>query len=150
MITYRTPTLFDVPTLVSLERSIFLIDPWSSNQFKEEIGEIGKSRYYLLAESDGQIVGWGGIMFIDAGLEADIVTMAVIPEFRRKGIARKILRDLMSWGLSKKASAFMLEARLNNDEAIALYESEGFSKVSERRNYYAPGVHALVMRKELP
>lgn len=149
MITYRTPTLFDVPILVSLERSIFKIDPWSSNQFKEEIGEIGKSRYYVIAESDGEIVGWGGIMFISAGTEADILTLAVIPEFRRKGIARAILKDLMAWGMSKKVNAFMLEARLKNDEAIALYESEGFIKVSERRNYYAPGVDAVVMRKEL-
>jgi len=149
MISYRTPTLFDVPTLVSLERSIFKIDPWSSNQFKEEIAEIGYTRYYIVAESEGQIIGWGGIMAVGEGTEADILTLAVIPEFRGRGIARAILRDFMAWGLSQKVSAFMLEARLNNEEAIGLYESEGFVKVSERRNYYAPGVDAVVMRKEL-
>ena len=148
MITYRTATIFDVPVLVSLERSIFKDDPWSAGQFKEEIAGIGQSRYYIVAESDGQIIGYAGILFVSAGMEADILTLAVIPEFRRKGLGRAMLHDLMAWARGKGANAFMLEVRVKNDDAIGLYESEGFSKVGHRNNYYGPGKDATVMRKE--
>lgn len=149
MITYRTPTALDIPVLVSLERSIFAIQPWSKNQFKEEIAEIGHSRFYILAEKDGEIVGWGGAMVIDAAQELQILTLAVIPELRRQGIARAILHSIIKWGLEKAVTTITLEARTTNDEAIKLYESEGFVTFAQRRNYYAPGVDALVMRKEI-
>lgn len=148
MITYRAATIVDVPVLVSLERSIFKDDPWSAGQFKEEIANIGQSRYYIVAESEGQIIGYAGILFVSAGMEADILTLAVVPEHRRKGIGRAMLHDLMSWARSKGANSYMLEVRVKNDGALALYESEGFSKVGLRQNYYGPGKDATVMRKE--
>ena len=150
MITYRTPTALDIPVLVSHERAIFKIDPWSSGQFKEEIAGIGHNRFYLLAESDGQIVAWGGAMHIESADEVQVFTLAVIPEFRGRGIARTILEEIITWATSKGAKSMSLEARLNNDEAIGLYESEGFTTIAKRRNYYAPGVDAIVMKKELP
>ena len=149
MITYRTATSFDVPVLVSLERAIFKYDPWSVGQFKEELAEVGKSRYYILASEGDEVVGYGGILFISAGMEADILTLAVKPEYRKRGIARAMLAELLKWGISKGATSFMLEVRKENSEAQSLYEKEGFSKVSERRNYYGVGIDAVVMRKEL-
>jgi ribosomal protein S18 acetylase RimI-like enzyme len=43
----------------------------------------------------------------------------------------------------------MLEIREGNAEAFPLYEKRGYSVISRRDNYYAPGIHALIMRKEL-
>jgi len=43
----------------------------------------------------------------------------------------------------------MLEVRVNNLEAIPLYEGNGFRTISQRPDYYGPGKDALVMRKEL-
>lgn len=149
MIIYRTPTALDIPVLVSHERAIFTIDPWSSGQFKEEIAGIGKNRFYMVAESDGQIVGWGGAMHIESAAEVQVFTLAVITEFRGQGIARTILREIMAWSESKQVTTMTLEARLKNAEAIALYESEGFTTIAERRDYYAPGVDAVVMKREM-
>jgi ribosomal-protein-alanine N-acetyltransferase len=60
-----------------------------------------------------------------------------------------MLHELESWGRQKKVTAFMLEMREGNVEAQPLYEKHGYSIVSRRNNYYAQGIHALIMRKEV-
>jgi ribosomal protein S18 acetylase RimI-like enzyme len=59
-----------------------------------------------------------------------------------------MLHQLEDWGRSKEIVAFMLEMREGNTEAQPLYEKHGYTVVSRRDNYYAPGIHALIMRKE--
>jgi ribosomal-protein-alanine N-acetyltransferase len=73
----------------------------------------------------------------------------VIPSYRRKGIATQILAELEGWALSKGFKDFMLEMREGNLEAQPLYEKYGYQVISRRDNYYAPGIHALIMRKEV-
>jgi ribosomal protein S18 acetylase RimI-like enzyme len=58
------------------------------------------------------------------------------------------LDALEDWAVAKKVSAVMLEIREGNSEAFPLYEKRGYSVISRRDNYYAPGIHALIMRKE--
>jgi len=145
-IIFRAATTMDAVPLYALEKEIYKgEDPWSLAQFKEEIA--AKDRYYIVAEADGVVIGYAGIM--PAGDLTDILTMTVAPEFRRKGIAREFLRRLIDWSRNKKAVAVMLEVRIDNAEAIPLYEANGFRKISERIDYYGPGKTALVMRKEL-
>jgi len=145
-IIFRAATTMDAVPLYALEKEIYKgEDPWSLAQFKEEIA--AKDRYYIVAEADGVVIGYAGIM--PAGDLTDILTMTVAPEFRRKGIAREFLKRLIDWSRNKKAVAVMLEVRIDNAEAIPLYEANGFRKISERIDYYGPGKTALVMRKEL-
>jgi tRNA threonylcarbamoyl adenosine modification protein YeaZ len=145
-ISFRLANAMDAAAMYSLEKVIYAgEDPWSLAQFKEEIA--AKDRYYIVAESTGALVGYAGVM--QAGEVTDILTMTVAPEFRRKGIAREFLKRLIDWSRNKKAIAVMLEVRFNNSEAIPLYDSQGFRKISERVDYYGPGKTALVMRKEL-
>ena len=145
-ITFRAATVMDAVPLYALEKVIYKgEDPWSLAQFKEEIA--AKDRYYIVAEAQGTVIGYAGVM--PAGDLTDILTMTVAPEFRRRGIAREFLKRLIDWSRNKKAVAVMLEVRMNNAEAISLYEVNGFRKISERIDYYGPGKTALVMRKEL-
>ncbi len=145
-ITFRAATSMDAVPLYALEKVIYKgEDPWSLAQFKEEIA--AKDRYYIVAEAQGTVIGYAGVM--PAGDLTDILTMTVAPEFRRRGIAREFLKRLIDWSRNKKAVAVMLEVRMNNAEAIPLYEVNGFRKISERIDYYGPGKTALVMRKEL-
>ena len=145
-ITFRAATVMDAVPLYALEKVIYKgEDPWSLAQFKEEIA--AKDRYYIVAEAQGTVIGYAGVM--PAGDLTDILTMTVAPEFRRRGIAREFLKRLIDWSRNKKAVAVMLEVRMNNAEAIPLYEVNGFRKISERIDYYGPGKTALVMRKEL-
>jgi ribosomal protein S18 acetylase RimI-like enzyme len=59
-----------------------------------------------------------------------------------------MLQQLENWATSKGISTFMLEMREGNLEAQPLYEKYGYSVISRRDNYYSPGIHALIMRKE--
>ena len=147
MIEYREMSTFDVPALVGIEKLVFPESPWSAAQFREELSGVPKTRRYLVAHEQGVIVGYAGIAL--AGDVADIHNIAVIPSHRKQGIASHLLDELESWAITKRVSALMLEIREGNTEAFPLYEKRGYSVISRRDNYYAPGVHALIMRKEL-
>lgn len=147
MIDYREMSTFDVPALVGIEKLIFPESPWSAAQFREELSGVPKTRKYLVAHLQGVIVGYAGIAL--AGDVADIHNIAVLPEFRNRGIASHLLNELESWAISKGVVALMLEIREGNMEAFPLYEKRGYSVISRRDNYYGPGIHALIMRKEV-
>jgi ribosomal-protein-alanine N-acetyltransferase len=148
MIAYRAMSALDIPVVVSLERAIFKVDPWSVAQFKEEIAAVGKNRHYLVAEVDNEIVAYAGACVIAKGEVGDIHTLAVIPEFRAQGIGRHLLTELITWIEGQGAPAVMLEMRTGNVEAEPLYRSFGFEFIRTRKSYYAPGVDAVVMRKD--
>ena len=147
MIKYRAMIALDVPVLVGIEKEIYPESPWSAAQFKEELSGVPKSRKYIIAQEENQIVGYAGIAL--AGDVADIHTLTVLPDFRRRGIASQMLRDLEAWAQEKGIASFMLEMREGNAEAQPLYEKHGYQVISRRDNYYAPGIHALIMRKEI-
>ena len=149
-ITYREAMQLDLPVLVSMERALFADAPWSMGQFKEEFAGIPKTRYFLVAlDSDKQIVGYAGVMVVASGVDADVLTVAVLPEARRRGIARHFLDSLEKWSLMRGAPSMILEVGVNNSSAIALYETLDYSIINTRKNYYGPGLDAHVMRKEL-
>lgn len=147
MINYREMIALDIPVLAGMEKEIYPESPWSAAQFREELSGVPKTRKYLVALDKQEIVGYGGVAI--AGDVADIHTLTVIPSYRRKGIATQILAELESWALSKGIKDFMLEMREGNLEAQPLYEKYGYQVISRRDNYYAPGIHALIMRKEV-
>ena len=147
MISYREMIALDIPVLVGMEKLIFPESPWSAAQFREELAGVPKTRRYIVANDGATIVGYAGIAL--AGEVADIHTLTVIPEFRRQGIATSMLRDLEAWAESKGVEAVMLEMREGNNEAQPLYEKAGYHAISRRDNYYAKGIHAVIMRKEL-
>ena len=147
MISYRDMIVLDVPVLVGIEKAVFPESPWSAAQFREELSGVPKTRKYIVATEANEIVGYAGIAL--AGNVADIHTLTVIPSHRKQGIATSMLHQLEEWGRSKDVEAFMLEMREGNTEAQPLYEKRGYSVVSRRDNYYAPGIHALIMRKEV-
>lgn len=147
MITYRDMIALDIPVLVGLEKSIFPESPWSAAQFREELSGVPRTRKYLVALDENELIGYSGIAI--AGDVADIHTLSIVPTHRNRGIASEMLRQLESWAMEKGIRAFMLEMREGNAEAQPLYEKHGYSIVSRRDNYYAPGIHALIMRKEV-
>jgi ribosomal-protein-alanine N-acetyltransferase len=149
-ITYRDMTALDIPVVVSLERDVYPLDAWSVTQFKEELSGVPLNRFYLVAiNQNNQIVGYAGVFSPDEALDADIHTLTVAPSFRRLGIGRALLDQLIAWAYERKAPAIFLEMREGNDEANHLYLSAGFTPISRRDDYYGSGVHAVVMKKEL-
>lgn len=150
MITYRPPSPMDVAVLVALDKELFPYSPWSSEQYKEELAAIPATRFYSIAENEkGEIVGYAGVFCPGEDIEADILTVGVIPLYRRQGIARELIRQMEFWCGERSASAIMLEVKIDNLEAITLYESLGYMKIAVRTDYFGPGLDAQVMRKVL-
>jgi ribosomal-protein-alanine N-acetyltransferase len=149
MINYRAAIQLDLPVLVSMERVLFADSPWSMGQFKEEFKGVPNSRYFLVATNDAdQIVGYAAVLVVAPGVEADVLTVAVLPEYARQGIATHFMNELEKWSKDKQALAMMLEVGVDNSGAIALYEKLGYKTITTRKNYYGQGLDAFVMRKE--
>jgi ribosomal-protein-alanine N-acetyltransferase len=67
--------------------------------------------------------------------EAELLLLATVPTFRRRGVAGALLRSVITDAASQGALTVHLEVRSGN-EAINLYRSAGFEKVGERHQYY--------------
>ena len=147
MTTYRQANAFDLPVFVSLDKDLFPYSPWSASQYKEEFSS--PTRHFVVAVDEQQtIIGYAGI-FAPGGAEADVLTVGVIPSHRGKGIARKLMALITDWAKQQGSIAMMLEVKVDNSDAIGLYESLGYAKLNIRKDYFGAGLDALVMRLEL-
>lgn len=149
MISYRAAIQLDLPVLVSMERVLFADSPWTTGQFKEAFQGVPTIRHFLVATNEqDQIVGYAAVLVVAPGVEADVLTVAVLPEYARQGIATHLMGELEKWSEEKQASAMMLEVGVENIGAITLYEKLGYQTIVTRKNYYGQGQDAFVMRKE--
>ncbi len=140
----------DLPMIVSMERQVYRTDAWSMAQFKEELAAVPRNRFYIIAQDEqNHIVGYAGVFSPDTGLDADVLTLTVAPSWRRQGIGRAMLNQLIDWAIARLAPAIFLEVREGNVEASPLYASAGFLAISSRSNYYSLGVNAVIMKKDL-
>ena len=148
MITYRVANSFDLPVFVSLDKELFPYSPWSTSQYKEEFSS--PTRHFVVAvDAEQNIVGYAGV-FAPGGAEADVLTVGVIPSQRGKGIAKALMALITDWAKEQGSIAMMLEVKVDNAQAIGLYQSLGYSQLNIRKDYFGAGLDALVMRLELP
>ena len=147
MITYRQANAFDLAVFASLDKELFPYSPWSASQYKEEFSS--PTRHFVVAVDEAQnIIGYAGV-FAPGGAEADVLTVGVIPSQRGKGIARQLMALITDWAKQQGSIAMMLEVKVDNSEAIGLYESLGYATLNIRKDYFGAGLDALVMRLEL-
>ena len=148
MITYRVANSFDLPVFVSLDKELFPYSPWSTSQYKEEFSS--PTRHFVVAvDTEQNIVGYAGV-FAPGGAEADVLTVGVVPAQRGKGVAKALMSLITDWAKEQGSIAMMLEVKVDNAEAIGLYQSLGYSQLNIRKDYFGAGLDALVMRLELP
>ena len=151
MTTFRAAAALDLPVLVSMEKILFDGSPWSMGQFKEEFKGVPRTHFFTVAvDDDNQIIGYAGVMVPAPGVEADVLTVGVLPEHRKAGIGKAFMAELENWAIDKESNAMMLEVGIDNATAINMYKQLGYQQISVRTNYYGAGLDALVMRKELP
>jgi [ribosomal protein S18]-alanine N-acetyltransferase len=120
----RSAVLADAAPLVSIERRCFS-DPWSETSNRGIAG-------YLIGR---EVAGTG-----------EILNLAVSPDFRRRGVARALLRAGLAAFRNRRVDEVYLEVRESNRSAQALYLSSGFRPVGQRAAYYRnPKEDALVL-----
>lgn len=144
---YRQATSFDIPVFVSLDKQLFPYSPWSASQYSEEFSSSTR-RFFVAVDAAGRIAGYAGV-FAPGAAEADILTVGVVPEHRGQGIATALMALITDWARAQGSTAMMLEVKTDNVEAIGLYEKLGYSKLNTRKDYFGPGLDALVMRLDL-
>lgn len=81
--------------------------------------------------------------------EAEVLTLAVDPAARRRGIGRALLTQILTTARTQGAATLFLEVASGNAPALALYADAGFTEIGRRRAYYPGGGDALVLRKLL-
>ena len=135
----------DVKPIADLEKICFSL-PWSERYFFEEITK-NKIARYAVVEIEGKIVGYAGIWLItDKGY---ITSVAVHPEFRRKGIAKELVSSLMEMSYGEGVKTYTLEVRISNKEAISLYKRLNFKECGIRRKYYEDNSEDAIIMKEI-
>jgi ribosomal-protein-alanine N-acetyltransferase len=133
----------DLDQVMALEQAIFP-EPWGRECFPVGSGRPGVLN--LVAESEGRVAGyvmaWGRERL-------HLVNIAVAPEFRGKGLGRKLMAAAEEFGRSTGAGLLWLEVRESNRSARSFYQSLGFVSVRVKKQYYPNGEDAILMKREI-
>jgi len=140
MITITRATVKDAAALAAID-AVSSSEPWSERSFAEAL-ELPAYTFFR-AEKEGNTVGYIGMMAVLD--EADITGVAVLPAFRRRGIARRLLERLLVECEESGLVCLHLEVREGNHAARALYESMGFLVDGKRKQYYRFPVEDAVL-----
>ncbi|PSL36703.1 ribosomal-protein-alanine N-acetyltransferase [Labedella gwakjiensis] len=147
-ISIRPATDADLEDITRLEDETFVSDAWSHEQMAAELRSEHTSYVVVVDDQEG-IVGYGGVLAPTASSDADIQTIAIAPSFRRAGLGRAVMAELIGAARLAGAERVFLEVRADNPAAHTLYIDLGFVDVGVRARYYQPDdVDAIVMRLE--
>lgn len=150
-VTLRPLVAGDVWRLAEIERELFGPSAWSAAMLREELA--GPGRWYVGVDRPGPdgapvLVAYAGLWF--DGDVAQVMTLGVATAAQRRGLGVALLAALVERARELDADAVLLEVRVDNDPALALYRGAGFEVLGRRRRYYQPeDVDAFTMRLDL-
>ena len=122
--------------------------PWGRSFFEQVVAEPGG--FAVVAEAHAAPLGF--VLGRAIAGEAEILSIGVLPAYRRNGIAARLLREAASRAHDLGATTLFLEVDENNHAARRLYEDHGLGPAGRRKNYYGGegGGDALLLRGDLP
>jgi ribosomal-protein-alanine N-acetyltransferase len=129
--------------ILEVERAAFAEEPYSRAVFLDLYSECGE--LFLIAKLLGRIAGYIATCAGDG--RAEIISLAVDPEHRRKGIAAALLEYTLERLRVFGVRLVELMVRVDNEEAIRFYRRFGFRRVQEVPGYYENGRAGLRMRR---
>lgn len=141
----RKMTMDDIEQVLVIDRMSFSL-PWPERSFRFELTDNPASRCWV-AEMDGKLIGmvvaW---LIVD---EVHVATIATHPDFRRQGIAKKLLSHTLQHLRDEGAQSSFLEVRASNFAAQELYRKFGYEETGMRPRYYRDNdENALLMTLE--
>lgn len=141
----------DAARLTALHSAAFA-EGWSESALADLLNMPGA--YALIAEDHDRNRDLGFALWRIAADEAEIVTLAVRSDARRRGVGKRLLLAMLALAAAGRARAMFLEVAESNAAARALYRFAEFAETGRRRNYYrnAKGQteDALILRRDLP
>ncbi len=156
MTTDRHPSLRIRPLVPPDLREVLAIEsgsfspPWTEEMFLGELARGAVTRALVLEEREGG--AWIIRGFVLAWLVEDelhVNDLAVEADHRRRGLAGRLIKELISLAVRGGARFATLEVRAGNLPAIALYTRNGFALTGRRRGYYPDGEDALILSRSL-
>ncbi|HEY4903218.1 MAG TPA: ribosomal protein S18-alanine N-acetyltransferase [Candidatus Sulfotelmatobacter sp.] len=154
----------DLPAIIALERLCATAAHWSELQYRKSFGDQGndnRSRRLILvieeipdlspALNSASPALFGFLIARDVDHEWELENIAVANAVRRRGLATRLLQELLRRARTVNGESVFLEVRESNQLARALYEKLGFVLSGRRRAYYqGPAEDALIYRRSLP
>ncbi len=143
MIAYRS-ALKEEAAQLSLISNECGSDRWSESSF---LSEFDRKTIIECCDCDGKIVAFAVVsVSFDEGY---LHLIAVDSNFRKQGIATKLLKHCEQLAISCGVCKIILDVRVSNESAIKLYEKSGYNKICDRKNFYShPTENAFTMVKE--
>jgi len=124
--------------------------PWAEEDFEQFLIQPGMLSW--IAGHDESAEPTGFILMRRVADEAEVLTIAVDPAARKRGVGRALLDHALEILRARGVASVFLEVAVNNKAAQALYRATGFVACGTRRNYYEHGEDggdATVMRRDL-
>ena len=132
----------DLKDVVWIEKKSFK-NPWRENAFKREIENDNEFSHIIVARNNNRTIAFIGFTCVLD--EAHILTFAVHPKFRRRGIGTQLFIYALNMVKSIGAKKVTLEVRISNIPAKSLYKKLGFQIVAMRRKFYPDGEDGYIM-----
>lgn len=139
---YRSATLKDTTPLSKLEAQLFSAEnyPISRRMFRYHIQ---RNRIIVAVDGSGKIIGYALALLRKRW--AKLYSLGVLKEHRSEGIASTLLTQLSEQLKMQENERILLEVRVDNPNAIALYERHGFLPIRRTPGFYKDGCDALIM-----
>lgn len=134
--------------IAPIEADLFGKGSWNESMISQELQATMRAYYAEIDENTHTLCGYAGYWF--DGDDAQIMTIGVAKQYQRKGVASKLLLTMIKTAKQIGAKRMLLEVRVDNVPALALYNRFGFAKMGLRKRYYQPeGVDAYTMCADL-
>jgi ribosomal protein S18 acetylase RimI-like enzyme len=143
----RHATLDDIPALLAIERQCFTTDRLSRRSFRHLLTR--GHAVTLLDENDGRIRGYVLLLFSRGTSMARLYSIAVHPEYGRRGVGDRLLEEAESAALEQDCVSMRLEVRRDNPASLALFRRHGYRQFEEVLDYYEDHMDALRFEKRL-
>lgn len=128
----RPMTNRDIINVVEIDKKSYS-HPWGIGEFFREINYNRYSKYFV-AELNNKIIGYIGSWFLSNLIH--ITTIAVHPDYRRKGIGETLMKFILNLGIKENYKTCVLEVRISNVNSINLYKKLGFRIEMIKKEYY--------------
>jgi ribosomal-protein-alanine N-acetyltransferase len=132
----------DIPEIAALAAASFS-HPWRAGSFEQELG-LEKARLWVAREGAERIGYLAARRIAD---EVHVLSIAVDPPWRRRGVAHALLDMLLREETARGARSALLEVRSSNLLVRAFYANAGFVAVGRRPRYYPDGEDAVLMTR---
>lgn len=136
-----------VEAISVLEAELFGRGAWSEASVRQELDAPART-YFADVDDASHIRGYAGFWY--DGDDAEIMTIGVGKAYQRQGIARSLLSRMIDEAKTQGAARMLLEVRVDNVPALALYKRFGFQRLGLRKRYYQPeGIDAYTMSLDI-